>query len=215
MNRKEQTRQGVDATLAWFQTRALLPSTVAPTALRCLRRALSELSCSALLILRDKRLQFAFLEDRGELRLGGQRVKHELARQGLSPLQRAWLLAQPHPGGVLVSVWAYFPMHRNRQFTTSATRISEVIDVRDTTRVLLVFSEQYISRQPRSKTIAELRCHLGHTFLYLRQPRAQNDCPDAMREWRSMRDAPLRKSSPRAGLGSAGGYSKSARNQRD
>ena len=205
MNRKEQTRQTVDNTLAWFQTRALLPITVPPRVVWCLRRVLSELSCTALLVLRDKRLQFAFLEDRGEfgLRLGGQRVKRALAKQGLAPLQRDWVLAQPQSGGVLVGVWAYFPMHRNRQFTTTATRISEVIDVRYTTRVLLVLSGKVISSRARSETMAELRDHLGHTLLYLSHPRARNDCPDAMREWRHMRDVPLRKSGPRVGLGSA------------
>ena len=160
MNHKEQTRQRVDATLAWFQARALLPSTIAPRVLWCLRRGLSELSCSALLILRDKRLQIVVQKEKS------------------------------------FSVWAYFPVHRRRW-------IARQLHPHPQTRVLLVFSEETIGGQTRALTIAQLRCHLGHTFLYLRQPRAQNDCPDAMREWRSMRDVPLRKGNRRAALPAA------------
>jgi len=29
-----------------------------------------------------------------------------------------------------------------------------------------------------------LRDHFGHVLLYLRSPKAPNDCPDAMNEWR-------------------------------
>jgi hypothetical protein len=78
----------------------------------------------------------------------------------------------------LFSVWAYFPIHRRR-------RIAQQYKPKSATRVLLVLSEKGFHEQPLKRSIAELQDHLGHTLLYLRDPKARNDCVDAQREWRS------------------------------
>jgi len=76
------------------------------------------------------------------------------------------------------SVRAYFPMHRRRCIVRSLG-----IELKPETRILLVFNEARIDGQPPKQTEAELRDHLGHTLLYLRNPKAPNDCPDASKEW--------------------------------
>jgi hypothetical protein len=76
------------------------------------------------------------------------------------------------------SVWAYFPVHRRR------TVVSQLaVQLNPTARVLLVISEKHLEQQSVRKTNAELRDHLGHVLLYLRSPKKQNDCDDALREW--------------------------------
>jgi len=74
------------------------------------------------------------------------------------------------------SIWAYFPIHRNRLI---ARRFAPT----RTTRVLVVLSEPRIEEQPLKVSEDELRDHLGHTLLYLRSPKARNECSDAQREW--------------------------------
>ncbi len=81
------------------------------------------------------------------------------------------------------SVWAYFPVYQRRTVVRQLR-----IRLNPTTRVLLVFGERQIDQQSVRKTNAELRDHLGHVLLYLRRPRAPNECKDAWREWqRSVR----------------------------
>jgi hypothetical protein len=74
------------------------------------------------------------------------------------------------------SVWAYFPAHRRRW-------IARQVRLKRATRILIVLSETVIANQPLRETRDELRDHLGHTLLYLRNPRAPNECEDARREW--------------------------------
>ena len=57
------------------------------------------------------------------------------------------------------------------------------------TRVLLVFSESM------KQSDDELRDHLGHALLYLRSPKAHNECSDAGREWRASTRQRLRRHS--------------------
>jgi hypothetical protein len=76
------------------------------------------------------------------------------------------------------SVWAYFPIHGRR-------RIARQCKPKSATRVLLVLSEKGFHAQTRKLSMTELRDHLGHILLYLRSPRARNECVDAAREWRS------------------------------
>ena len=77
------------------------------------------------------------------------------------------------------SVWAYFPVHRNRHVVRGYQ-----IKLIGTARVLLVISLKDVEQQPLKKTAVELRHHLGHALLYLRSPRARNECSDAEKEWR-------------------------------
>jgi hypothetical protein len=76
------------------------------------------------------------------------------------------------------SVWAYFPMHRRRWIVRSLG-----IELKPETRILLVFNDVIIDGQPAKQSEAELRDHLGHTLLYLRAPKAPNDCRNALKEW--------------------------------
>jgi hypothetical protein len=62
--------------------------------------------------------------------------------------------------------------------------------------VLLVLNEPVIAKQPATVTEEQIRDHLGHTLLYLRSPKARNECVDAQREWRqNRRPAPGRRAS--------------------
>jgi hypothetical protein len=84
-----------------------------------------------------------------------------------------WL--ERHPGIVVGhSVWAYFPIHRRRY-------VARLFSPRPETRVLLTFG-----KPEAKKNLFEdqLRDHLGHSLLYLRSPKAANDCCNAAKEWR-------------------------------
>ena len=105
-----------------------------------------------------------------------RKVLGELSADGLLTLKDSKLevTAQPEADH---SVWAYFPIHRNRIG-------SRKLEPRPGTRVMLVLGEGHFERDI-SKTLEEyLRNHLGHVLLYLREPRANNDCVAAMKEWR-------------------------------
>lgn len=80
------------------------------------------------------------------------------------------------------SVWAYFPVHRRRW-------IARELRPKPETRVLLVFSTAGFRTEPAKMFQDRLRDHLGHVLLYLRSPKAPNDCPDAQKEWRRSRSA--------------------------
>ena len=78
--------------------------------------------------------------------------------------------------GVWDSVWAFFPVHRRR-------RIAQILRPRPETRVLLVISTASAEWEPPEAFEVYLRDHLGHVLLYLRDPKATNECTDAEREW--------------------------------
>ena len=78
------------------------------------------------------------------------------------------------------SVWAYFPVHRNRL-------ISRDLRPRPETRVLLVFSVATMETESTKEFEDNLRDHLGHTLLYLCSPKAWNDCAAAQKKWRASR----------------------------
>jgi hypothetical protein len=85
------------------------------------------------------------------------------------------------------SAWAYFPIHRMRSIVRDFH-----IDLKQAARVLLVISEKHFKKQPGRVSNADLRDHLGHTLLYLHNPKAQNDCNNAMKEWRQCRSMAAR-----------------------
>ena len=78
--------------------------------------------------------------------------------------------------GLWDSVWAFFPVHRRR-------RIAQILRPRPETRVLLVISIADAECEPPEAFEVYLRDHLGHALLYLRDPKAPNECSDADREW--------------------------------
>jgi hypothetical protein len=77
-----------------------------------------------------------------------------------------------------LGVWAYFPVHKRRIIVRQLA--DDGFSLRAVSRVLLVISENL-----SEKDADNLRDHLGHVLLYLRQPRANNDCPAAGREWKA------------------------------
>jgi hypothetical protein len=76
------------------------------------------------------------------------------------------------------SVWAYFPIRRGRP-------IPRQYKPRVATRLLLVISEKHFAEQSMRQSQRRLRYHFGQVLLYLSNPTARNDCPDAMRERRA------------------------------
>jgi hypothetical protein len=101
-----------------------------------------------------------------------------LSPEALLSLKRApklEVMVLPEAG---YSVWAYFPVHRRRG-------IAQELRPKPATRLLLVLSEKHFQEQPVKLSENHLRDHLGHMLLYLRSPKAPNECSDALREWRS------------------------------
>lgn len=85
-----------------------------------------------------------------------------------------------HLGSADFDCWASFPMHKNR--TEFKALMDCGIYVRPDCRVLFTITDGKPSCPPL-EPLWLLRDHLGHTLLYLRSPKANNDCKDAMREW--------------------------------
>jgi len=77
-------------------------------------------------------------------------------------------------------VWAYFPVHRHRLIVRRL--VDDGFLLRADSRVLLVISENL-----SDEDADHMRDHLGHVLLYLRHPRAKNDCGAASREWNANR----------------------------
>lgn len=73
-------------------------------------------------------------------------------------------------------VWAYFPIHRRRW-------IAVELSPKETTRVLLVLGLSHFEVESAEMLEDWLRDHLGHALLYLREPKAQNNCSAAQEEW--------------------------------
>jgi hypothetical protein len=76
------------------------------------------------------------------------------------------------------NVWACFPAHRKRWVVRHFK-----IKLKPTARVLLLVGENRIEQQSARMNNINLRDHLGHVLLYLRFPKARNECTDALREW--------------------------------
>jgi hypothetical protein len=76
------------------------------------------------------------------------------------------------------SVWAYFPFNRKRHIARQLP-----LPPNPQTRVLLVLSTAGFEEKPVRLLEDCLRDHLGHTLLYLRDPKARNGCADAQKEW--------------------------------
>jgi len=76
------------------------------------------------------------------------------------------------------SVWAYFPMHRRRTILSHCE-----MGLAPGARVLLLINPNIVDSQSQRQTCDELRDHLGHVLLYLREPKDRNECSDATREF--------------------------------
>jgi len=130
-------------------------------------------------------------------------------RRVLSELDPETLLALKDPRlQVLISpttiwdTWAYFPMHSKNDFSgpQECRLIMEPLALPET-RVLLLLGTDFTRKAMLAATVVlppgtttspsdfedYLRHHLGHALLYLRSPKARNECADARREWRRSR----------------------------
>ena len=106
-----------------------------------------------------------------------RRILEELETEALLILRREPRLEvqfRPEAGH---SVWAYFPIYRRRL-------IAQHCKPKPSTQILLLFGVKRFEQEDPKFSDECLRDHLGHTLLYLRSPKAQNECADAMREWR-------------------------------
>ena len=106
------------------------------------------------------------------------------ARRVLTELSAESLLMLRHQAKLQLSlsygrsnIWAYFPAYQRR---------FRKIQLRPETRVLLTVSvpKDEVRRWPTKEVTDLLRHHLAHTLLYLRSPKAKNDCDEAEREWK-------------------------------
>jgi hypothetical protein len=105
-----------------------------------------------------------------------RRVLTELTSETLLTLKDPKLQVMVLPEANF-SVWAYFPIHRNRL-------IARRLRPKPQTRVLLVLSTAAFGKEPVKMLEDCLKDHFGHVLLYLRSPKARNECADAQGEWR-------------------------------
>jgi hypothetical protein len=158
------------------------------------RKVLSELHPEALLRLKDKRL---------EVRVAAGSWHHSV--WAYFPIWPRWTITVQEmaargitfnreiAGQIALGVGlarAYGNAHAVRQADArERVRIVRELLPRSDTRVLLVFRGDFESES--AKTFEDhLRDHLGHVLLYLREPKANNDCAAATKEWRRCVRAP-------------------------
>jgi hypothetical protein len=150
------------------------------------RKVLSELDCTALLCLRDDRL---------EVRVVAGSWHHSV--WAYFPILPQWITTAQEmaAGGITFNREIESQMHLGLALArahgnTDAVREADALErvrivgellPRSDTRVLLVFGAD---RGGKLEFEDHLRDHLGHVLLFLRDPDARNDCPDATREWR-------------------------------
>jgi hypothetical protein len=120
--------------------------------------------------------EWGFDKQTAALQRSVRKVLNELESAALVFLNepRFEVVVTPNNG---FAAWAYFPVHRNRL-------VSREYNLKPETRVLLEISTPAFAYSGTGFFENCLRDALGHSLLYLRNPKAQNECPDAMREWR-------------------------------
>jgi hypothetical protein len=116
--------------------------------------------------------------DQQKLRKCLRRVLGELAAETQLVLRRNPKLQVSVSNKAPFSVWAYFPMHRRRTVLSYCE-----MGLAPGARVLLLINPNIIDSQSQRQTCDELRDHLGHVLLYLREPKGRNECSDANHEF--------------------------------
>jgi hypothetical protein len=170
----------------------------------------------------DFRLQEWRMDEQSpRLQASVRRVLNELDAEALLRLKDPKLEVEVVAAEENHSIWAYFPVrrltaskeqplakiretiaglplplserNRERAMRLFGQLIVQVLQPKPRTRVLLVFSTACAESEPRRAFEQQLRDHLGHVLLYLREPKANNDCTAAMKEWRMSVRAPAKK----------------------
>jgi len=155
------------------------------------------------------------LEQSGPMHRAVRRVLGELESESLLRLaRRLEVMVKPQYAN---SVWAYYPDFRGlverKNLPVFESRWLQLPDTewrrlawRDAqwrfivrrlrpkpeTLVLLVFSAADFEIEPAGSLRRALRDQLGHVLVYLSDPLADNDCSDAMQEWRLSKRRSLR-----------------------
>jgi hypothetical protein len=133
-----------------------------------------------------------------------RRVLSELSVESLMRLKDPKLQVVISPT-TIHDTWAYFPIHRRRV-------ISHHLTLRPQVRVLLLIGTDFTRQALRRATVVltpeisrqspgemketfedRLRDCLGHVLLYLRSPKARNECADAWQEWKRSRTTSQRQ----------------------
>jgi hypothetical protein len=110
-----------------------------------------------------------------------RRVLGEMVAAALLDLrdERLQVILWDEPYGM--DAWAYFPIHRRRLIARHPA-VQRVL--KPTTRILFTLRKRAFGTMPARKMDAMLRDQFGHILLYLKNPHAPNDCPEAMKQWR-------------------------------
>ena len=171
---------------------------------RCVRRVLNELEAEALLCLKDRRLEVRVVR--------GGSPWHDSSVWTYFPIYPA--LQQGHALGAKAAAKQMLALSLarvagdakevRRADLQCRRTIAQRLRPRRQTRILMVFSRAPFESEPAHVLKEHLRDHLGHVLLYLRNPKARNECPDAQREWRTARPVGKRLDRPRGhGSGAA------------
>jgi hypothetical protein len=118
--------------------------------------------------------EWGFDKQSPRLKARMSRVLGELVPEALGILRGNPKLQVEFVSADSFDIWAYFPVHRRRTIVRSLQ-----VKLKPMARVLLVIGHDPVERH--------IRDHIGHVLLYLRSPRASNECGDAMREWNAAR----------------------------
>lgn len=131
--------------------------------------------------------EWAVGEHSVKLQKAVKRVLSELCAEAQLLLRRQPKLQVEVMQGETFHTWAYFPAHP-RRFQRRFPRLR----LRPQARILLIISApgDDVKRWPQTEMANYLRHHFGHTLLYLRKPKARNECLNAQREWRMSCDPP-------------------------
>ena len=117
-----------------------------------------------------------------------RRVLNEMEPEALLFLKDPRFEVMVLPGQQF-TVWPYFPINRRRCIVQEAIALG--LPPKDETRVLLVLGARNFEKEPAEWLANCLRDGLGHVLLYLRAPKASNNCRDAMKEWRKCVQRPV------------------------
>ena len=160
----------------------------------CVRKVLNELEPAALLYLKDPRFEVVVLPELGTSIWAHFAVR--IASHGLIALNQKKVFR----GERLITVLAACrdmsaeydnlterereEIQESLRFDLSKRLLAQGMRLNPRTRVLLTFCTATCESTPVKVLQDQIRDHIGHVLLYLRDPKARNECQDAMREWR-------------------------------
>jgi hypothetical protein len=162
------------------------------------RKVLSELTAKALLTLGDKRLEVRVVSAAYHYSVWAyfpiwprwSRAAQELAASGITfnPMTAGQAMLDTHA----VRICGTAKAARQADIYERVRIVRELLPKIET-RILLVFGASGFEKE-RSEDFQDiLRHHLGHVLLFLRDPKAWNDCDAACKEWEVRASAAMSK----------------------